>query len=274
MPPGWSRSAAPYFAIRVVAEVGALVQETDASAVDDDPERVGVPHVACSDAPVPGRRRVHVPRHGVAPAPLAVGPRTDVERHPDAVAGVELGTPDLDVAPSRSEVLRPFLPARLEATGGEHDGPCADAFSAIIPTNHDTRDAVAGMANELLPPGTVPDVHAGSRGTREQPIHVRAPSASELDCCVAPEAELAFGLERLAPRRRRKREPGPHGPQPAHRAVRLFGEEPREVGIRLSLRKTIQIALVVRWRVAPDFEPRRVSGAMSGMRARRSSMPP
>ncbi len=106
--------------VRVVAEVGALVDEAPAAAVDHDSERIAVLLKAIADAQVAELGRVAIPSHGVASRPVAVGHRADFQRHPDPVAGVEPRAAHFGQVPSGTEVARAPFGVGLEAARGEH----------------------------------------------------------------------------------------------------------------------------------------------------------
>ena len=108
------------FGIGVVAEVGALVDETLAVGIDHDAERIAVLLETVAHREVAEGRRVAVPADGMAAGPVAVRHGADLERHADAVAGVEARTAHLGELPVRAEIAAAPLRIRLEPATGKH----------------------------------------------------------------------------------------------------------------------------------------------------------
>src|SRR5262249_51089464 len=129
--------------VSVVAEVGALVDETFAVAVDHQAERIAVAIagavLAVHVAVVGG---VALPGHCMRTGPLAVGLRPDIDRHADAVAGVVAGAPNLRHVPARAEVAGAPLTTRFEAATRQHDRRHAEQLLRAVDENADAFDAV------------------------------------------------------------------------------------------------------------------------------------
>src|SRR5262249_13974465 len=80
---------AAVFGVGVIAEIGALVDETLAARIDHDAELIGVLLELVPDREIAELRRIAIPADRVAARPIAGGLRADLERHADAVDGVE-----------------------------------------------------------------------------------------------------------------------------------------------------------------------------------------
>src|SRR5207244_11086662 len=112
--------------VRVVAHVGALVDEALAVDVDDDADRIRMLLEVVPDLAVAVPGRVVVPLHGVAAASVAPRLGPDVAPHADAVARVIRRAAHAREIPVGAEVARAHLHVGLEAARGEHDGPGRD----------------------------------------------------------------------------------------------------------------------------------------------------
>src|SRR6516165_170820 len=77
------------FGVGVAVEVAALVQETLAPGVDDDPERIVVLLEAITDIEVAKGRGVQIPGDGMRTRPVPGNGRTQVERHLQTLPSVE-----------------------------------------------------------------------------------------------------------------------------------------------------------------------------------------
>src|SRR2546426_277768 len=118
--------------VRVVAHVGALVDETLTLDVDDDADGIRMLLEVVADFAVAVPGGVVVPLHGVTAAPVTPRLRADVERHADAVARVVRGAAHAREVPVGPEVTRAHLHVGLEAAGGEHHGLRLQALAAAV----------------------------------------------------------------------------------------------------------------------------------------------
>src|SRR5437899_11451327 len=186
--------------VRVVAHVGALVDEALALDVDDDADGIRMLLEIVADLAVAVPRGVVVPLHGVTAAPVAPRLRADVERHADAVAGVVRGAAHAREVPVGPEVARTHLHVGLEAPGGEDDGVRLDRLASAVrgPDLH-TGDDTARVGEQPVRLGLEADVDALL--LRRLVVHVdqAGPAADRLQHEVAEERELAAPREGLAP---------------------------------------------------------------------------
>src|SRR6267378_329632 len=204
--------------VRVVAHVGALVDEALALDVDDDADGIRVLLEVVADLAVAVPRGVVVPLHGVTAAPVAPRLRADVERHADAVAGVVRGAAHAGEVPVGPEVARAHLHVGLEAPGGEDDGVRLDRLAAAVrgPDLH-AGDDTARVGEQPVRLGLEADVDALL--LRRLVVHVdqAGPAADRLQHEVAEERELAAHLEGLAAEHRDPADP--LRLHPAHRRL-------------------------------------------------------
>ena len=126
--------------VRVVAKVGAFVDETLSQCVDHDAKRIAVLLEIIADGEIAEFRRVAVPAHCVAPGPVAARRRADLERHRDPAAGIEASAANLRQIPSRTQIAGPPFGVRLEASRRENDGPRRHSRRARILAHHDAVD--------------------------------------------------------------------------------------------------------------------------------------
>src|SRR5256885_12382104 len=145
--------------VRVVAHVGALVDEALTLDVDDDADGIRVLLEVVADLAVAVPGGVVVPLHGVTAAPVAPRLRADVERHADAIAGVVWGAAHAREVPVGPEVARTHLYVGLEAPGGEDDGVRLDRLASAVrgPDLH-TGDDTARISEQPVRLGLEADV--------------------------------------------------------------------------------------------------------------------
>ena len=147
---GLLQDLAAVFRIRVVAEVGALVDEALAARVHHDAERVGVLLKTVADGEIAELRRVRVPADRVATGPVAARRGADVERHTNAVAGVEARAAHAREVPAGTEIARAPRRIRFEAARGENHRIGVDRFLASAAGDAHTGNA-AGLASSVRP---------------------------------------------------------------------------------------------------------------------------
>src|SRR5256886_6140029 len=230
--------------VRVVAHVGALVDETLTLDVDDDADGIRMLLEVVADFAVAVPGGVVVPLHGVTAAPVAPRLRADVERHADAVARVVRGAAHAREGPVGPEIARAHLHVGLEAAGGEHHGLGGGALAAPVGgADLDSRDGAARVGEQAVRLGLEADVDALL--LRRLVVHLdeAGPAADRLQHEVAEERELAAHLEGLAPEHRDPADP--LRLHPAHRGLRLAHEREREVGVGEVLGHAHQVVVVV-----------------------------
>src|SRR5438477_7144931 len=236
--------------VGVIAEVGALVDEPFAAAIDHDAPRIAVLLEIVADRQVTELRCVAIPADRVATGPIAGRHGTDVERHPDAVTGIESGAAHLGQIPSWAEIARTPFRIGLETAGGQYDafgfelgGPPAMAHAQPF-------DALV-VGEQIKRAGFVEDADAVLAGAFGPCSHQARPAAPGLDREAAPEFEPAIDLEGLTAVDRR--EPDALAAHPAHSVAAVLDQELGEVRVGPILGHAPDVIEEILFRVAAEI---------------------
>src|SRR4029453_1276033 len=229
--------------VRVVAEVGALVDEALAAQVDDEPERVGVLLEIVADLAVAVPGRVEVPLHGVAAAPMSPGQRTHLEGHANAVAGVVRRAADPRQLPVGAKIARAHLGVGLEATRRQHDRAGRDRLGAPGGASQEPGDAPAVVGEQARSLRLEPHIDSGPGGRGVLHVDEARSTADRFQDQSTPEAEFPADLVGLAAQNRNPSDPPVV--YPAHGGLRLANDEQGQIRVGPVLGHAHQVVVEV-----------------------------